>query len=135
MKFNPPAIDEDLNRTMASNFFPLFKPIKVVVSDRKVVFYKKTNPRHKLVDLDHFAGAFELREGAMEELIAILLSFVSKARCCITGDSQFLNREYIQIKRNGLRQMRLESVYVPCTYRDAVIMRKFKSVIPGFGED
>ena len=61
MKLYPPAIDEDLNRTVASNFFPMFKPIKIVVSDRKMVFHKKTNPRHKLIDLDHFAGAFELR--------------------------------------------------------------------------
>ena len=71
----------------------------------------------------------------MEELIAILLSFVPKACCCITGDSEFLYREYIQIKRNGLRQMRLEGVYVPSTYRDTVIVCEFKSVIPGFGEN
>ena len=63
----------------------------------------------------------------MEELIAILFSFVSKACCCVTGNSQFLKREYIQIKRNRLRQMRLESVYVPGAYRDAVIVRKLKA--------
>ena len=33
VKLNPPSVDEDLNRTMASNFFPLLKLTKAIVSD------------------------------------------------------------------------------------------------------
>ena len=44
MKLNPPAIDEDFNGTMASNFLPLFKPIKVVISDRKWSLTRKPTP-------------------------------------------------------------------------------------------
>ena len=113
MKFNPPAIDEDLDGTMASNSFPLLKSLKIVMPNRKMVLNKKTNPRHKLINLDHFAGALELRECTVKELIAILFCFVSEACCCITGYSQFLKREYIQIKRNRLRQVRLESINIP----------------------